>query len=701
MKSLSKTIALAVVALAIFMVRGDIPLYAGDGCDTIIGQLDSAIKKTCWLTSIGYACYGNYNVEALPSEPTWYGPGASRPVESLEDIRTTSDDGIALMLLETPVVASPVRLILFGSAEVGSEGGAFVLSIKNNREICEASPPALVAFTESGIPGVITVNGVTIELQSVVFITMKDPDSMAIANINGNVTATALGTSQVISESLQSNVRGISTGRPAFDGLPTRSKYYDSPVAQYLAAELGKVYDPNTDPDSPIPACGNREIALGEIIDDEIHDPGQECLYTFCATQSDIVTAKVDARDRSLDPYMDLRGPDLTWINGNNDRSGTSRNSLICNQTLASDGCYTIMVRSNRNQTKGPFRLTLEGKTDCTDPACFCRVINSALNQRNGPGMSYTRIGTLRQGTVVDPLACSFNKQWLYVSVQPTDSTGWIWGSRDYVDCEPCVDCGISVTAKARPASIKEPGGVVTFDVKVANTGSDTAILKSVTLNPEKDDTQVRSTSCLKQGAEPQQLRLIPGGDPYQCAIEAKVQGVANTVVVNNVLATAEASTGKPVSGGAPAPVKIIPDGPGPVPTISAALIPNSITAPDCAKCVSPSFMLEIRTTSKEVLTLRSLNIDGFDIPDKYIDAKGNAGLGGCVPGHTQIGGLLTCGFTWTVCRPQSQVVVTVTAKDSLGRVTEPAVASATVQWPCSPAPTPCVGPKCGPFLDP
>lgn len=583
MQTLTRVLGLAVLAMMLVGLRGDILAFDDDPCDDIVKQLDFAIQN-CLEINRGWACYGNDDTKALPSEIRFYEPGHRQPLTTLKQIDTISDVGAALMYFSTIGKENPVTVILYGGAELSPAGTGFVLSMIDDRLICEEAPPAMVAFTESRAPGRITVNGVDIELRSAALVTLTNPDTMAIANIFGVVTAsTSSALPREITQGWQLDVTGIRADSPALDGALKPSPYATSDVARFLEGALGPVYDPNIDDDSQILACGGQ-IAIGETKYGEIHAPGQECLYTFCANQGDVVTVRVDAASQSLDPYIDLRNPDLVMVKANNDRSMTDANSLICNQTVTPSNCnHTIVVRSNRNKSAGPFNLMLEGRTACDETPCFCKVITSRLNLRSGPGAQYGQITVLKQGTPLEPLDVTTHAPWFEVRVQKTGLQGWIMALPEYVDCEPCVFPRPAIDAMLTPATatIKQKCEGVPFTVQVNNLSKEELTLTSLMVDAGSGFSPL---SCNSPAVNmPAHLALHQS---LNCSFSEQLCGADGSTVDVNVVAIAENSKraqSQPASDSARVTFEYTPEPPTPTPTMPALPVHPKPTR--CPKC--------------------------------------------------------------------------------------------------------------------
>jgi hypothetical protein len=430
--------------------------FAQDSCSPIIDQLRSAIAS-CSRINSNSACYGNAPAFVSPLDVDFDAPGEQQLVTALEVIETSPDAGAVLMLLHLAGTESPIKVILFGGSELTQQsaaGNIFTMQGGAGGELCPQSPSGMVVRTESGEQGILTVNGVEIQLGSAAYIAMTDDDSMVIANLEGEVTVTIDGQSQEIPVGYESQIIQIGIGQPVFAGPPVPSSLYGSPVGQWLATgtdglPLVQASEPDAESTSTLPVCAGN-ITFGETVTAEIPTADGECLYTFCSEEGREVSINLEGIDATLDPWVGLRGPEDTLLKYNNDISEQNLNSRICNSTLPVLGCYTIVVRSN-NDNAGLFRLSLNQQTTCALPVPRCEVVALGLNQREGPGLDSPVIRTLPQGTQLRPLESSADGQWARVLVAGTSLEGWVNISALYLACEG------PVPAPVIPASPTQP----------------------------------------------------------------------------------------------------------------------------------------------------------------------------------------------------------------------------------------------------
>ena len=112
----------------------------------------------------------------------------------------------------------------------------------------------------------------------------------------------------------------------------------------------------------------------------------------------------------------------------------------------------------------------------------------------------------------------------------------------------------ISVSKSADPTSLKEPGGPVTFSVRITNTSADVA----VTIQNVVDDKFGNLTDEGGNGCFDVPITLQPG-QFASCQFSAQVTGPGGSDHVDTVTASGTDANGHPVSGQASATVHITP----------------------------------------------------------------------------------------------------------------------------------------------
>jgi uncharacterized repeat protein (TIGR01451 family) len=119
----------------------------------------------------------------------------------------------------------------------------------------------------------------------------------------------------------------------------------------------------------------------------------------------------------------------------------------------------------------------------------------------------------------------------------------------------------ISVTKTASPTSIEEPGGTITFTVRVDNTGTAESVILTSLTDDIHSDLNGQGDCSLPQ--------TIAVAGFYECSFDASVTGVAGASETDTVTATAEDNEGNPVSDQDSATVNII----DPTPPVVSALV--------------------------------------------------------------------------------------------------------------------------------
>lgn len=444
-------------------------LFAQDNCNAFIDEYLMPAIERCHTLNTDWACYGAQRVSASPPELRFRRPSDRELLSNLNTIDPLDDTGTALMRLHLLPDQDPVTVVLYGDASLTPTGeNVFIMQIENTNFLCQDTPPAMVARTESDERARITVNGADIDLESTAFITLLADGLMVVANIEGHVTVTAGGVAQPLQVGEQIAVVQTASG-PAFAGAPSPSPFFASVVVHWLADDengLRRVSDPNLEADAELPACGGT-IAFGETVTARNAAPGQECIYTFCAQAGELATINLDAVDGPLNPWIDLRAPDGTLLRSNNDVSEDNRDSLICNRGLPVTGCYTVVARPDRNESTGVFNLRLNRQSACTPPAPQCEVITPGLNLRSGPGVDYPAIQVLAQATRLQVQENSTDFNWVRVSVVDTSQEGWVNASAQYLACDAPIGAPtptwtptqtpLPMTSTPTPTATREP----------------------------------------------------------------------------------------------------------------------------------------------------------------------------------------------------------------------------------------------------
>ncbi len=129
-------------------------------CNLAFDDLRSAIN-TCSEITINWACYAKPDVIVSPDEVRFAQPGDRQPLEAFDKINT-GGEGIVIMNLAVVNEQDPISFIAFGDADTAEFA---TLTLSGGQLMCGSLPPGLSVQTESGVQGIVTVNGVEIELQ--------------------------------------------------------------------------------------------------------------------------------------------------------------------------------------------------------------------------------------------------------------------------------------------------------------------------------------------------------------------------------------------------------------------------------------------------------------------------------------------------------------------------------------------------------
>lgn len=206
------------------------------------------------------------------------------------------------------------------------------------------------------------------------------------------------------------------------------------------------------------------------------------------------------------------------------------------------------------------------------------------------------------------------------------------------------------VSKMASPTSVDEPGGSVTFSVKVTNTGVDPN--NPVTLNTLDDDIYnnitttahdgITATTCSVPQVIPADDGNVGGIDTYECTFTAFVDGNGGTSETDTVTASGVDDRGNTLSGEASATVTIDDV----QPTISVSKLANGV---DSAEVLEPGadVTFSVSVTNNSVST-DPVTVDTL-VDDIYLDITSTGGeiksTTCAVPQEIPPGGTYSCSF--------------------------------------------------------
>jgi hypothetical protein len=182
------------------------------------------------------------------------------------------------------------------------------------------------------------------------------------------------------------------------------------------------------------------------------------------------------------------------------------------------------------------------------------------------------------------------------------------YGSDDATVTIADVEPTITVSKVANPSSLPEPGGIVTFTLRVDNTGPESITLISLDDDVYGDvtdpsNTNLLSTTCAAGGA-------IPADGTYSCTFQAEVSGEPG-IYSDTVTATVQDNEGNTIDGDDDATVTITDV--EPTITVSKGASPSSLPEPGG----TVTFTLQVDNTGAESVTLASLLDDVYgDVTD-------------------------------------------------------------------------------------
>lgn len=228
-------------------------------------------------------------------------------------------------------------------------------------------------------------------------------------------------------------------------------------------------------------------------------------------------------------------------------------------------------------------------------------------------------------------------------------------------------DPTIEVAKQANPTQVTEPGGTVTYQVKVRNTSGDNLAVDLVRLednlygdltNP--GNANVSNNTC--------GTTSIQAGDTYQCTFDAEVTGSGGSSVTDTVTAKVKESGGNAAQASAQATVNIVA-GQKPQLEVAKSANPTQVTEPGG----TVTFQVKVRNSAgAQALTLVRLedNLYGdLTNPGNSRISSSNCALVGIAPGDTY-----QCTFKAEVTGSNGSTVtdtVTAKAKDSGGNAVQ------------------------------
>jgi uncharacterized repeat protein (TIGR01451 family) len=297
-------------------------------------------------------------------------------------------------------------------------------------------------------------------------------------------------------------------------------------------------------------------------------------------------------------------------------------------------------------------RVTIEVLTDTVHgdltilPGSTCTV-----TQELGPGDDYScTFGATIFGNPGDSETNT-------VTAKGTDDDGKPVEASDAVTVDVInVPSTIAVTQLADPPQLPEPGGSVTFTVRVTNTNEvDSVTIETLTDTIHGDLTILPGSTCtVTQELDPDEA--------YVCTFSADVSGNAGDRETNIVTAEGTDDDGSPVKASYVGTVDIV-DVPASI-TVTQTADPTMVRAGDAV-----SFTIRVNNGSVEPVTLIDLDDTVFDNLNSECD----------LPADITIGGSFECVISRDISVDHTNTV-TATAKDDEGNeATDSADASVDV----------------------
>ena len=250
----------------------------------------------------------------------------------------------------------------------------------------------------------------------------------------------------------------------------------------------------------------------------------------------------------------------------------------------------------------------------------------------------------------------------------------------------------IQVAKSANPEQVTEPGGTVTFKVKVRNTSSDDLAVTLVRLEDNlygdltnAGNPNISSSTCASV--------TIQAGDTYQCTFDAEVSGSGGSSVTDTVTAKVKDAAGNAAQASAQASVKIVA-GENLGITVEKTADPSQVTEPGG----TVTYKVKVRNSSGGV-SLQLVRLEDNLYGDLLTGGNANISNNSCGPVTIQPGDTYQCSFQAEVTGSNGSSVtdtVTAKAKDPAGNAVQ-ASDQATVTVGAQPQPGIGVSKKANP----
>lgn len=249
----------------------------------------------------------------------------------------------------------------------------------------------------------------------------------------------------------------------------------------------------------------------------------------------------------------------------------------------------------------------------------------------------------------------------------------------------------LQVEKTANPTQVTEPGGAVTFQVKVRNSGGGQALtLVRLEDNLYGDLTSGGNSSISNSNCS---LATIQVGDTYQCKFDAEVTGSDGSTATDTVTAKAKDAAGNAVQASAQASVKIVAGEKLGI-TVEKTANPSQVSAPGG----TVTYKVKVRNSSGGA-SLQLVRLEDNLYGDLLNAGNSNISNSSCAQATIQPGNTYQCTFQAEVTGNSGSSVtdtVTAKAKDPAGNAVQ-ASGQATVTIGAQPQPGIIVGKKANP----
>jgi hypothetical protein len=322
------------------------------------------------------------------------------------------------------------------------------------------------------------------------------------------------------------------------------------------------------------------------------------------------------------------------------------------------------------------FGVSITNPASSQEPVTVSQMVDTVYGNLNGQGTCATG-ATLNPGQTY---SCSFNgavtgdantshTNIVFVVVTNADGQGTLGGALATVTITDVLPPSPVVTKTPSTATVNEPGGSVTYTVKITNPASAVEAVGVTGLTDDKFGNLNGQGTCATGAV------LAPGAS-YTCSFTKTISGNAGFVHTNTATATVKDNELNAATGSGSATVTVLDV----LPTIAVdkTAFPGSVPAPGGPGPGTVTYTVTLKNTSVEPVTVTSLVDSAFG----DLNGQGTCATGAVLaPGQTY-----TCSFDGVVSGPAGTTHTnTVTGRaqdDELNTATDTGSATVSIVIP-------------------